>query len=266
MDLRKALAILSFAASIPGIELLLAQQPSPTAPAKQAQAQPAAPRAAQGGQRAAWLTADQTLATCLAIDNQGEIAIAQFVQARTKNDDVKEFAQMLMDDHKAFLKKLERYAPEATRDGYLNSPRQTTSKDSPEAKPAVQAAGGANPAQPAKPIQQTAGAQPNNAPAGQAIDFIQLHREVAEQCIADSKQMLSKKEGNEADTCFVGHQIARHAAMKTQLTVFERHASGELGQILSDASETVTKHMEHAEKLMEQLADAKKSDKAEQRN
>jgi predicted outer membrane protein len=79
---------------------------------------------------------------------------------------------------------------------------------------------------------------------------------VAEKCLADAKKSLGEKQGREFDHHFVGLQIVKHQAMQSKLAVFERHASSELRQIISDASKTTTKHLEQAEELKEQLGDA----------
>jgi len=270
MNLRNALSFLSFAVSVTGASLLFAQQPAqprPAQPGVQVQVQPGGVRTTaqpgQPGQRAGWQSNDQTFATCLTIDNQEEIAIAKFAQSKTDNKDVKDFASMLINDHEAFIKKLEKFAPEASKNNSLNSDPSNSEKTerTTTSTTAVQPAGGAAPAQPGRTIQQTSGTQPQQ---GQ-IDFVQLHREMAAQCLTDSKKKLSEKSGDEFAQCFVGFQIAKHAAMSTKLTVLQRHASPELKEILASASETVKEHQEHAEKLMEQLAQAEKSDSKKER-
>ncbi|WP_010583406.1 DUF4142 domain-containing protein [Schlesneria paludicola] len=212
--------------------------------------------AGQVGHRAHWKNADQTLATCVAIGNQEEVAIAKFAEEKASSREVKDFAKMLVSDHQAFLKKLEKYAPDAARDGYLMEQPQSASNDATKAPGGVQVrvqpAGGANPAaNSTNAIQQTAGVEINTD--GPAIDFIQLHRELASECIRASKEELGKKDGKKFDECFIGYQIAKHAEMKTKLTVFERHASGDLKQLFADGRETTEKHMKKAESIMKDL-------------
>ena len=45
---------------------------------------------------------DHALATCLVIENQGEVAIAKFAEGKTGNSSVKEFAGMLVKEHAAY--------------------------------------------------------------------------------------------------------------------------------------------------------------------
>jgi predicted outer membrane protein len=259
MQLRKALSALSIAALASATGIIDAQQPQPpraAQPGVQVQVQPGAPRTTnqpvQPGQRAGWQSNDQTLATCVSIDNQEEVALAKYAQSKASSDDVKEFTDMLIKDHQAFLQKLDRFAPGASRDNFLTTPRTTSTGTG------VQPAGGQAQTQPGQTIQQTAGTQATNAP----IDLLQLHREIAAQCLADTQKMLGEKDGDEFDKCFTGLQIAKHAAMQTKLSVLQKHASKELAEILKDGAETTKMHQEQAEKIMEQLADASKADSA----
>lgn len=209
-------------------------------------------RNGQIGQQTIWQNNDQLLANCVAIENQKEIAIAKDAQEKAKSKDAKDFAQMLVKDHQAFLQKLQRYAPETTREGYLNASDHpnVTNRGEDQSTSKVQSAGG-EVRNAAGQIQQTAGARNDSA---QPINILQLHREVAEECIRNAKQMMEKKDGKEFDECFIGFQIAAHAAMKDKLTVFQRHVSGELRPILADGLQTTEKHLKKAEDLMKDLA------------
>ncbi len=200
---------------------------------------------------------EHALATCLAIENQAEVAIAKFAQEKSGNASVKEFARMLVKDHTAFLQKLQQYAPEATRDGFLMDHASTSETDSRQARDSsakVQPAGGASRTTD-KDIRQTAAVEGGEARhAGNSIDFLALHKEIAQECLSESKEKLGKKNGNEFDECFIGHQIAMHGAMKDKLVVFKRHTSGELAQTIAAGIETTETHMKKAEEIMKQLA------------
>ena len=202
------------------------------------------------------------LASCLAIENQEEVVVARFASERTKRSDVKDFAKMLVDDHEAFLKKLQRFAPEATRDGYLDQGTTNPSKGQ-----AAAAAGQGN-----RQIQQTAAQQQDNQSQGQGpagVDAVQLHREVAQECIANAKRKMTDIDEDKFDHCFIGHQIAKHEAMKTQLAVLERHTSGEFAQVIADGAQATEKHLKQATKIMEKLdadRDSKSSRRSERRS
>jgi len=187
---------------------------------------------------------EQSMAACLAIANQEEIAIGQFAVEHAQKSDVKQFAKMIVEDHQAFLKKLQKFTPVA---------REESLAQGTAAAAQVQPAGGATQSQTGATIQQTAG-QANDGRQPAAVDMIQLHREMAQQCLADSKKKMTEKDKDHFDVCFIGHQLAKHEAMKTHLTVLQRHASGEFAQLLAEGIKTTDNHLKQAEKLMEDLA------------
>ena len=219
----------------------------------------------------------------MAIDNQEEVAVARFAQQKAKNDDVKEFAQMLIKDHQDFLQKLAQFSPDATQDSSLKDAGERTTENrtgnatSQTQRNANQRQTTTQNTQPrrvgepsdkglAKPniIERTA-AKPSLDTADSS-QMLSLHREIAQQCLADTKNMLNEKSEDEFDTCFVGLQIANHATMLTKLKVLQRHANNsELKDLLSKGADTTKEHMQHAEKLMDQLADAHHGDQKSNR-
>ena len=51
----------------------------------------------------------------------------------------------------------------------------------------------------------------------------------------------------------MGMPVVAHAKMKSKLTVFARHASGELKQLIDQGLQTTTQHIEQAESIMKDL-------------
>ena len=198
--------------------------------------------AADGKQR----TPDHLLATCVALGNQGEIAISDIGRTKATNEDVKKFAEMMVTDHHAFLQKLQKFAPEATKAGYLDS-----------ATKEARANKGSN------KIQQTAAteddksdvktADAKSGDSAQNFDHMQLEKELAAQCLASAKEKLEEKSGHEFDACFIGIQLGAHMHMKDKLIVFQRHVSPELATILAEGQKATEEHMAKAEKIMKDL-------------
>ncbi len=184
--------------------------------------QPEANQPAQGANRqqqvGSSLTKDQTFAKCLAIANQEQVTLSRFASEKATNKEVKQFAATLEKAHQSCLEQLNGISP------------QSESK--------------AN------------AVTTNAAIAGKqsaSVDFLQLHQEISTQCLKDSQDYLSKKEGAEFDKCFVGMQVAKHAGMLSTLTVLQRHASGKLQGLIKDDLEKNAKHMEAAVNLMDRL-------------
>lgn len=163
---------------------------------------------------------EQVFAKCLAITNQEEVAIVKFAKDKSTNEDVKALAMTLEKAHQGCLDDLNAMTSKAAAVRKANNP--------------------------------TSLAANNNA---NAVDFLQIHQEMSDQCLKDSKEALSKKEGADFDTCFVGMQIAKHAMMHSSLTVLQRHTTGELQGFIKTSLAKNDEHAKAATSLMEQLSD-----------
>lgn len=276
-------------------------QPGQAQPGTPGRNQPPAQGQPRPGQQAGPMQGhDVIIAQLLALDNMEEVAIAQFVQKRSKSDEVKKFAKMMEEEHSEFLQKLQQVAPHAVqgslaqvetgRDQDPNRRKNAQDRDGDEpnqdrSNPRTPGAGNQannppNNAQPGNnPNQQPAVRDGANNPNSQTPfstastttnitkggtmmgDALQMHQEIAQQCLADTKKMLQEKQGNELDMCYVGQQVVKHGAMKSKLTVFERHASPELKNLIAQGRETTENHLQEAERLIESLGkDAHSSD------
>ncbi len=174
---------------------------------------------------------EQAFAKCLSISNQEQVMLAKFAKDKSTSDDVKAFAATLEKAHQGCLDELKALASKTLSNRPANE----------------------NPSNSGN----------NNA---STIDFLQMHQEMADQCLKDSKEMLSKKEGVEFDKCFVGMQLAKHAMAHSSLTVLQRHTSGELQNFVKEGLTMNAEHLKASTKLMEQLsekADGRTSKKTE---
>jgi hypothetical protein len=83
--------------------------------------------------------------------------------------------------------------------------------------------------------------------------FLQLKRELAEECRNSLEMVLNEKEGAEFDKCYMNHQLVMHMQMVDTLKVFERHASPEFKQVLSKGRKTAETHLEHAKHALKKV-------------
>jgi len=201
--------------------------------------------------------ADKMMASCIAVGNQEEIALAEFARQKTHNDDVKKFVEMMITDHHTFLLKLRKFAPEATQPGYIDTDAKVSrgkegkNKEGKD-KDTVQQVGAVEAADDAKQV-ETADASSAKNDAHGDMNFEKMGRELAAECLAQSKEKLGKKEGAEFDLCFMGQQMAMHEGMKVKLIVFQRHASGELAKVLAEGQKTTEHHIAKAEHILKDL-------------
>lgn len=251
---RKMFVASAFVMVTTSVALLSAQAPATKAPAKSTEAvEQKAPRNAdsESGKR----SPDHLLATCVALGNQGEIAVAESARTKTQNEDVKKFADMMIVDHHNFLEKLQKYAPEATKAGYLDGASKEVRKEAKKAGKAreeIKQTAATEDADKAGAV-KTADAHSGDAADHHHFHHMQLERELAAQCLSSAMQKLDEKSGNDFDRCFIGHQIGMHMAMKDKLVVFQRHVSPELAELLAAGQKTTEEHLAKAEELMAKL-------------
>lgn len=206
---------------------------------------------------------DQLMASCVAVGNQEEIAVAEFARQKTQNEDVKKFVEMMITDHHTYLLKLRKFAPEATEPGYIPSTTKAAAKAG-GLKAVIQQTGAAVAAavsddakDDAKKVENAdakeAADSKESADSGKHSKFAQMERELAAECLALTKAKLGEKSGAEFDQCFIGQQIGAHMAMKAKLTVFQRHASPELAKVFAEGLKTTEHHLAKAEDLAKEL-------------
>jgi predicted outer membrane protein len=181
------------------------------------------------------------LVGCMLAKNQAEVELSKFAQQQTQSPEIKEFAQMLVQDHSKFIQKLQQLAGDQTtaigQPGERNQPagnREAVSQNAAELKPANRATD-------------------SNSAVGQ---LLALEKQIVERCAQSARDELQQKEGAEFDKCFVGSQIGGHMQMLAALEVLSQQGPEQIQQIAQEAQPNVQKHLEHAKHLMKQLEGA----------
>jgi len=232
-------------------------QQAPNAPgavsAPQAQpgrTQPGQTQHQQAAMHGKQLIGDRELAEALLTDNQGEVAMAQFALQKTQNEEVRQFAQKLVEDHQKMIDSLRQAGAgsgDAAAAGQASASQAgTTGQARPDAG-ATAAADRRNSVNPG-----AAELRAGRGPAG-GTDFVSLKRELGQQCLQSAQRELGSKQGAEFDKCYIGMQIGAHQHAVDALTVFRRHASDQLGRTIDEGLPVVQAHLEHAKQLMKRL-------------
>ncbi|MGQ0636976.1 MAG: DUF4142 domain-containing protein [Planctomycetaceae bacterium] len=211
--------------------------------------------------------ADQMLASWLLVDNQGEIALAEFGRQRAEDKDVKEFAKRIVEDHGRLASKLERFGSLASRDPAAD--RGAIPRLRPDAAAAAGAAardrldadkrpteGLPRTGQPAGAPAETRVAARPIQPAEGALDVIALKQELGERCVQTAQRELEQKRGEDFDECFMQMQVMIHLAQIDTLEVFSQRASAELQQVISEAKQQAENHLKTARDLAGRFDDA----------
>lgn len=224
----------------------------PTGQAQQNQGQAVQPASGQRAVAGSTQSKDQTFAKLLEITNKEQVSIARFAQENATRDEVKAFAKTLEEEHQSCVDELKGIASK------IQTPGATGSTSPQRADGTGQQRSDNTSPQRADNLASTSGSQRAGYNSSN-VDFLELHQEMSEQCLKDSIAWLNEKEGIEIDTCFVGMQVAKHAGMKSSLTVLERHATGELQNLIRKGLEKNEQHLQAAVKLMEKLSDSDSS-------
>ena len=204
-----------FAANLLSAPLLFAQTPAAPTPA----ATPAvAPTAAANG--------DAILATWLHAACTNEIALANIAVKQAKHDDVRAFAQAIVDTHTAFAVKLQ---PFATATDSKSAPMPNDGKN-------------------------TTDASVGRAATMGAFDHVGLIRELAAKCLASESKQLTAKPAAEFDRCFVTMQLAAHGKAVDTLAVFRSRATPGLAKVIDEGTKLYAAHHEQALGLQKTLA------------
>jgi predicted outer membrane protein len=235
-------------------------------------------------------SADRQIAACLYLDSHKELELARFAQSKLQTEQAKQFAEKMIREHTPGHEIMKRFAGElvsqidahrpsdAAHDGRVaprsEAPREgaaATRQDAgsvtrpaapPAATPASPAAPGSAPRDPAPRPAAPAGtteAQRTVAggpAAGGSFDWVSLHKELGEKCLASTKKALSEHQGADFDKAYMTQQTMAHMEMVDKLSVFRNHVSGELQQHLDKELQTATAHLQQAKQIKEQWKDA----------
>lgn len=197
-----------------------------------APARPAAAPAAAVDVKAA--TADEQLAAVMLANCRNEIELAIFAKPLLQSQAAKDFADKLMQDHQATCDKLEKIAGSHARPAKVAAAPPTEQKATFAIGKLKLEASSVRPR-----------AEGEAARAASPLNWIAIHEEFGDECLAAAKAQLQKNEGD-ADKIFLGQQIAEHMAMVARLKVFHKYASTNLRNVIDSDREMAEAHLKQA--------------------
>jgi predicted outer membrane protein len=186
---------------------------------------------------------EREISACKWIENRNEIELAKFAQTKSQNEQVKQFAAKMIKDHGEAAKDLEKWG--GGRAAVSTSTEPAKEGDAPGARVEVQTKRGG-----------TFGVDFNAAdktnPDG-SVNWVAIHREMADKCLAAAKKELAEKEGVEFDKCYIGMQIGAHQKMIIADEVFSNYVSADGKAKLDKCREMATEHLNEAKTIMKSL-------------
>ena len=212
------------------------------------------PRA--GGERGQESHIDRMVANQLLEMSKGEVALANFALQHTQNDQVKQFAQQMIEDHTKLNNELAKFAsPELSENakGPGNAPGGAAPGSNQAGTPPQP---GATAAQPGQNPNLT-GRNPadrGNETAGGGEKAAQLCEDIGQQIGSGITKELSQYQGSDFDRAYTGQQFWGHVTFIGVAKGAEKHVSPDLQQVISQATSTAEKHLDHDRKLIRDLS------------
>lgn len=246
---------------------------------------------------------ESALADCFITGNQHEIALLKMGMEKSQNEQIKQAAQKMIQDHEQAIEKLAKYASKshagqsdpqarsaAPADGQPRTEGATPGRtfDAPAQARQAQATPGQPNTQPTQPNQAANQADRpeagNIAQSGRVTQranrpistdtssdgvIAQLQRveeQAAEECLRLTKEELQKHEGKDFDSAFVGQQLGMHLGMLAKLSAAEKNTSGEFQSVVQECHQKTMEHKQHLDGLMTQLKSEKDGGASQPRN
>ena len=203
---------------------------------------------------AAW-SADQQIAALLYLCARNEVEISKFAEEKAGSEEVKNFAAMMVKDHSPGLEKLQKlagplasaHAPGTPAAGVKKEEIREETREIRREPPAKE------PAEPRRRVVEEERTVVEARPAGIAFDWNNVHKQVADQCLASTKAELQKKSSAEFDQCFMGQQIMAHMKALDELKVLRNYAGAELRKDIDETTQMATHHLDEAKKIAESM-------------
>jgi predicted outer membrane protein len=208
---------------------------------------------------------DQDLAAWIATDNLAEAQLSRLGQERAKNEQVKQFAQQMIEEHTRFAQQIQEVAGAgrtgaAPRGTIQTEQRQTGSVDRSEIDRGQPRTTQEQPVREQDRLAtrdqdaQRRTVQRIELPAARGEGLVAFHAQIGQRCLQSFQEMMGQKEGAEFDKAFMGAQLMSHAKALATLEVAQQHAqSSQLKQLLQQGEQTTQQHMEKAKSLMRQI-------------
>jgi len=188
---------------------------------------------------------DRRIVRWLIPDQQAVIECSKMAQERATNENVKQFAQMMVSEHNSCLDKLE-------------SIRKRRSDSTEAAKPSL------------PPVTKAEGAEVDLKKSGIVLrdedgkqrdgkmvyhptDFVKVKEEICNEMKSTMAKEMKSISGSEFDRAYVMHMVAGHEAILSSCKAVRKTASKELQAMLDQNIEKITNHLKQARQLAEQV-------------
>lgn len=196
----------------------------------------------------------------LMLANHSEIELAKIAAERSTNNEVKQFAKMLIEDHTQLDAKLKQVAPKAA-ENFADRRRVATELGARIARNIRdRVSDRANDREtPADDRVQTRTAAREAGEHDAFTRLCQINHAAVRNHLELSKQLLEKYQGQDFDMAFLGMQIGAHGWLLSELQALEGVGTPEFQEIVTSATQSVQHHLEQAKTLSKKFEDDRRS-------
>jgi len=206
---------------------------------------------------------DQQIAGCLLLGNLEEVALAQFAKEHCEQDQCKEFANKMVEQHQQLISKIEQASPQlASLNLTLRNADAEGRQGDADRQDQTASAGQSNQAANAG----QAGQFGQSSTSGNVDPALLLARQVKEECLGMVKKALGEKKGKDFDACYIQQQVGAHMAMLAQLKGSEPFASAQLKPLIQEGIQVTEQHLDKAKELAKKMDDRQKEDSRQASN
>ncbi len=165
------------------------------------------------GEQAAQSGVDRYLASCLSVNNNGEIQIAQFAEQHAQNEQVKQFAQQLVKDHQQLQQQIQKLPSfNVAMSGNANSQVGTQSETGRETSEATRTESTSTTANESSRTPNANGTASESGMGGNSIQQLaRIDQQITQRCGQMLKEELQQKSGASFDQAFLGADWRSHA-------------------------------------------------------
>ena len=209
-------------------------------------------RVATNSQQQQGPTVTQALVQKLIKSNEAEIELAKLAQQKSDNQEVKQFAQMLIQDHQALNQTLKQHAGNS-QSGQSQTHQSTTGQSQTGQSQTGNNASTGN--QPATHSQTTSDRMTQWGTQTVPKELCQIGEQAYDNALKMTKEMLNNYEGQDFNMAFLGQQTVAHTILLAELQAIESNGPQTLQPIVQQASSKVQMHLEKTKQLAKKFED-----------
>lgn len=239
--------------------------------------------AGQPNQKQGAVPLTQVIVQKLQKANDAEIELANLALQRSDNEQLKQFAQMLVKEHQACNQKLRESSglnignnrssdvrqSQTTPDTRENTPNardeNRVAQNTPRTDTGAKAGENTEQKNAARGEGRREGAEAGNRNAMVPGQLVQIMDQACDTSLNMTKEMLQKYEGQDFAMAFLGQQCVAHMMMLAELQAIQSHGPEELKSLAGEAAEKVQTHLDKAKQLAKQLEDDRATTRAASR-